>query len=75
MDENLSSILNSLIFFHNIDIVNFIHQDRGFLKQLFGILEDEAETMERKRDVIRFVQQFCTIAKTTQMPARVGLYR
>ncbi|GJJ70899.1 protein phosphatase 4 regulatory subunit 3 [Entomortierella parvispora] len=75
MDEGLSSILSSLIFFHNIDIVNYIHQDRGFLKQLFGILEDEAESMERKRDVIRFVQQFCTIAKTTQMPARVGLYR
>ncbi|KAG0054269.1 Platinum sensitivity protein [Gryganskiella cystojenkinii] len=75
LDENLSSILSSLIFFHNIDIVNYIHQDRPFLKQLFGILEDENETLERKRDVIRFVQQFCTIAKTTQTPTRVGMYR
>ncbi|KAF9929168.1 Platinum sensitivity protein [Mortierella alpina] len=75
MDENLSSILGSLIFFHNIDIVNHIHGDRIFLKSLLGILESESEPLERKRDVILFVQQFCSIAKTTQLPTRVGLYR
>ncbi|KAF9961574.1 Platinum sensitivity protein [Mortierella alpina] len=75
MDENLSSILGSLIFFHNIDIVNHIHGDRVFLKSLLGILESESEPLERKRDVILFVQQFCSIAKTTQLPTRVGLYR
>ncbi|KAI1320357.1 Platinum sensitivity protein [Mortierella claussenii] len=75
VDESLTSILGSLIFFHNIDIVNYIHQDRVFLKELFGILENDTETLERKRDVILFVQQFCSIAKTTQLPTRVGLYR
>ncbi|KAF8968671.1 Platinum sensitivity protein [Entomortierella lignicola] len=74
-DENLLSILGSLIFFHNIDIVNYVHQDRVFMKDLFGILESETETLERKREVILFVQQFCSIAKTTQLPTRVGLYR
>ncbi|KAF9934165.1 Platinum sensitivity protein [Linnemannia zychae] len=75
MDENLSSILGSLIFFHNIDIVNYIHGDRAFLRDLFGILESESEPIERKRDVILFTQQFCSIAKATQLPTRVGLYR
>lgn len=75
MDENLSSILSSLIFFHNFDILTYLHQDPVFLKQLLGILENESETLERKRDVILFVQQFCAIAKTTQLAARVGLYR
>ncbi|KAG0298431.1 Platinum sensitivity protein [Linnemannia gamsii] len=75
MDESLSSILGSLIFFHNIDIVNYIHGDRAFLRDLFGILEDESETIDRKRDVILFTQQFCSIAKATQLPTRVGLYR
>ncbi|KAG0318593.1 Platinum sensitivity protein [Linnemannia gamsii] len=75
MDESLSSILGSLIFFHNIDIVNYIHGDRAFLRDLFGILDDESETIDRKRDVILFTQQFCSIAKATQLPTRVGLYR
>ncbi|KAF9915417.1 Platinum sensitivity protein [Lobosporangium transversale] len=74
-DEHLSSILGSLIFFHNIDIVTYIHQDRAFLKELFGILENDSEPLERKRDVILFVQQVCSIAKTTQLPTRAGLYR
>ncbi|KAG0246886.1 Platinum sensitivity protein [Mortierella sp. GBA43] len=75
MDENLSSILTSLIFFHNFDILSYLHQDPAFLKQLLGILDNESETLERKRDVILFVQQFCSIAKTTQMNTRTGLYR
>ncbi|KAG0368633.1 Platinum sensitivity protein [Mortierella sp. AD032] len=75
MDESLSSILGSLIFFHNIDIVNYIHGDRAFLRDLFGILEVESETIDRKRDVVLFTQQFCSIAKATQLPTRVGLYR
>ncbi|KAG0289119.1 Platinum sensitivity protein, partial [Dissophora globulifera] len=75
VDDSLSSILGSLIFFHNIDIVNYIHHDRAFMKELFGILENEAEPIERKRDVVLFVQQFCSIAKTTQLHARVGLFR
>ncbi|KAF8931555.1 Platinum sensitivity protein [Dissophora ornata] len=75
MDEYLSSILGSLIFFHNIDIVNGIHQDRVFLKELFGLIGNDTETLERKRDVVRFVQQFCLMARTTQISTRVGLYR
>ncbi|KAG9324976.1 hypothetical protein KVV02_000485 [Mortierella alpina] len=75
MDDGLSSILGSLIFFHNIDIVNYIHQDRTFLSELIGILHDDSETAERRRDVVRFIQQFCYIARTTQMPTRASIYR
>ncbi|KAF9575098.1 Platinum sensitivity protein [Mortierella alpina] len=75
MDDGLSSILGSLIFFHNIDIVNHIHQDRTFLSELIGILHDDSETTERRRDVVRFIQQFCYIARTTQMPTRASIYR
>ncbi|KAF9425823.1 Platinum sensitivity protein [Podila epigama] len=75
MDEALQSTFTSILFFHNIEIVNYIHQDRQFQTSLFEILNDASSSLERKRDVVMFVQQFCSIAKTTQMPARVGLYR
>ncbi|CAO3571329.1 unnamed protein product [Mortierella alpina] len=75
LDDGLSSILGSLIFFHNIDIVNYIHQDRTFLSDLIGILRDDSETADRRRDVVRFIQQFCYIARTTQMPTRASIYR
>ncbi|KAG0221806.1 Platinum sensitivity protein [Mortierella sp. GBA43] len=57
LDESLSGVLESMIFFHNTEIVNAIHQDHNFLRELFGILESTTETLERKRDVVRFVQQ------------------
>ncbi|KAF9108015.1 Platinum sensitivity protein [Mortierella sp. AM989] len=75
MDEGLSSIFASLIFFNNIDIVGAIHKDRPFLKDLFEILDNDLEPLDRKRDVVRFVQQFCSIARSTQFAVRVGLYR
>ncbi|KAF9582402.1 Platinum sensitivity protein, partial [Lunasporangiospora selenospora] len=75
LDDGLSTALTTLIFYHNMDIVTYIHQDRVFLKELFDILENEGETTERKRDVVLFVQQFCSIAKGLQQSARISLYR
>ncbi|KAG0005619.1 Platinum sensitivity protein [Modicella reniformis] len=76
VDESLSSILGSLIFFLNMDIVTHISsQAEDFLRQLLGILENESEALERKRDVVLFVQQFCAMGKTTQLVIRLGLYR
>ncbi|KAK9761065.1 Platinum sensitivity protein, partial [Basidiobolus ranarum] len=75
LDESTFSILNSLIFFNHVDIVNHFQHDHDFLKQLFGILDNANESSERKHDVIRFVQQFCAISKNLQMISRSGLYR
>ncbi|ORY03121.1 DUF625-domain-containing protein [Basidiobolus meristosporus CBS 931.73] len=75
LDDNTFSILNSLIFFNHVDIVNHLQHDHEFLKQLFGILDNAEESSERKRDVIFFVQQFCAISKNLQMMSRSGLYR
>ncbi|KAF9397587.1 Platinum sensitivity protein [Mortierella sp. AD011] len=75
LDEGLSSVFASMIFFLNIDIVNAILRDQPFLKSLFEVVESDTEPLERKRDVVRFVQQFCSIARPTQINTRVGLYR
>ncbi|KAF9958604.1 Platinum sensitivity protein, partial [Modicella reniformis] len=72
MNESLCSVLDSLIFFHNTEIINAIHQDRTFLKELFRILDSPTESLERMRDVVRFVQQYCSIAKITMMAALDG---
>ncbi|KAG0229551.1 Platinum sensitivity protein [Actinomortierella wolfii] len=74
-DDSVSSMIGSLIFFHNVDIVNHIHQDRPFLQELFDIMDDPTATLERKRDVILFVQQFCALVKVTQLPNRGNLHR
>ncbi|KAF9970448.1 Platinum sensitivity protein, partial [Actinomortierella ambigua] len=74
-DDSVTSMIGSLIFFHNVDIVNHIHQDRPFLQELFSIVGDSTATIERKRDVTLFVQQFCALVKATQLPNRGNLHR
>ncbi|KAG0008963.1 Platinum sensitivity protein [Entomortierella chlamydospora] len=57
LDEGLSSVFASMIFFLNIDIVNAILRDQPFLKSLFEIVESDTEPLERKRDVVRTLCQ------------------
>ncbi|RUS23814.1 component of IIS longevity pathway SMK-1-domain-containing protein, partial [Jimgerdemannia flammicorona] len=75
LEDSTFAVLNSLIFFNHVDIVNHLQHDAEFLKELFSILESKIESLQRKRDVVLFVQQFCAIAKNLQMASRAGLYR
>src|SRR3569833_288676 len=68
------SDLNSLIFFNQVDIVQHLQSNSGFLADLFGIFSDPTEDMLRKKEAVLFIQQCCAIAKNLQPPARLTLY-
>jgi protein phosphatase-4 regulatory subunit 3 len=67
-------VLNSLIFFHQVDIVQHLQTNLAFLKDLFGIFAPNETDQERKKEAVLFIQQCCAIAKTLQPPARQPLY-
>ncbi|BFZ63895.1 Platinum sensitivity protein [Saitoella coloradoensis] len=75
LDDNTFSLLNSLIFFNQVDIVQHLQSNSKFLTELFGIFKSgPLQDPSRKADGVRFIQQFCQIAKQLQSPARTGLY-
>ncbi|KAJ1946742.1 Platinum sensitivity protein, partial [Linderina macrospora] len=74
LDEGTLTIINSLIFFNHIEIANYFQQNHAFLKELFDILH-ESDDPERRRNVVLFVRQFCSIAKNLPINYRIGLYR
>ncbi|KAG0163527.1 Platinum sensitivity protein [Apophysomyces sp. BC1034] len=74
LDETLTSTLHSLIFFNHLDIVNFISNDEDFLSDLFAVLKN-SESEEKKKETIRFLHQFFSIAKSLQPSSRAGLFR
>ncbi|KAL1866108.1 hypothetical protein VTK73DRAFT_4901 [Phialemonium thermophilum] len=74
LDDPTYSVLNSLIFFNQVDIVGHLQQNAGFLKDLFGIFADPREDQLRKKEAVLFIQQCCAIAKNLQPPARQNLY-
>ena len=74
LDDPTFSVLNSLIFFNQVDIVTHLHTNSTFLKDLFSIISSPTETAKRKKDAVSFIQQCCAIAKNLQMPPRMALY-
>lgn len=74
LDDPTFSVLNSLIFFNQVDIVTHLLTNGPFLKELFAIFSPQEESQERKKEAVLFIQQCCAIAKNLQTPARKQLY-
>ncbi|KAK0718285.1 component of IIS longevity pathway SMK-1-domain-containing protein [Lasiosphaeria miniovina] len=74
LDDPTFSVLNSLIFFNQVDIVQHLQNNSGFLNDLFSIFADPSEEQLRKKEAVLFIQQCCAIAKNLQPPARQNLY-
>lgn len=75
LDDPTFSVLNSMIFFNQVEIVQHLQSNGGFLRDLFSIFnpEEKAEQL-RKKQAVLFIQQCCAIAKNLQLQARQGFY-
>ncbi|KAF4994438.1 hypothetical protein FGRMN_5768 [Fusarium graminum] len=74
LDDPTFSVLNSLIFFNQVDIVQHLQANAAFLNELFGIFNPANNDQRRKKEAVLFIQQCCAIAKNIQPPARQTLY-
>ncbi|KAL1892229.1 Platinum sensitivity protein [Sporothrix stenoceras] len=74
LDDPTFSVLNSLIFFNQVDILQHLQGSPNFLNELFGIFSDPAEKITRKKQAVFFIQHCCGIIKTIQPTARMSLY-
>jgi len=72
MEEPVFSVLNSLIFFNQVDIVQSLCANDEFIKTLFAVFLTDDD--DRKPSAVVFIQQFSQVSKTLQAPARTLLY-
>lgn len=75
LDDPTFSVLNSLIFFHQVDIVNHLQSNQTFLKDLFAIFTDGETDGKRKKDAVSFIQSCCSVSKNIQAASRSQLYQ
>lgn len=76
IDDSTFAVLNSLIFYHQADIVMFCTSSEALLSSLFQLFEpDRNESEGKKAEAIIFLQQLCAIGKQVQLPSRIALYR
>ncbi|BAE62364.1 unnamed protein product [Aspergillus oryzae RIB40] len=74
LDDPTFSVLNSLIFFNQVEIVNHIQSNGPFLKELFSVFDPRNADAKRKEDAVQFLHQCASIAKNLQAPARASLF-
>ncbi|KAG5517964.1 hypothetical protein PMAC_000419 [Pneumocystis sp. 'macacae'] len=74
VDDLTFSILNTLIFFNQVDIVQHFQHNDEFLKELFGLFKDDSVELKRKFDAVIFINQICNVGKTLQSASRISLY-
>lgn len=74
LDDPTFSVLNSLIFFNQVEIVQHLQGNAAFLAELFGIFNWPHADTKKKKEAVLFIQQCCAIAKNIQPPARQSLY-
>lgn len=73
LDDPTFGVLNSLIFFNQVDIVQHLQNNTVFLKELFSIFAHDNTDLKRKEQAVQFLQQCAAIAKTLQMQSRANL--
>ncbi|KAJ3219304.1 Platinum sensitivity protein [Dinochytrium kinnereticum] len=75
LDDTTFSALNSLVFFNHMDIIGYFQQDNDYLEGLFRILTSEEYSEEKKKEVVLFLHEICSIAKNLQVTTRASFYR
>ncbi|RMD44753.1 hypothetical protein DV735_g292, partial [Chaetothyriales sp. CBS 134920] len=73
LDDPTFGVLNSLIFFNQVDIVQHLQNNAAFLNELFAIFTSADEDSARKEQAVLFLQQCAAIAKTLQIQSRANL--
>ncbi|XP_053203973.1 serine/threonine-protein phosphatase 4 regulatory subunit 3A-like isoform X2 [Panonychus citri] len=74
-EENMLSTLSSFIFFNKVEIVSLIQEDDKFLRELFAQITDESTNVDKRKDLVLFLKEFCTFSQTLQPQARENFFK
>ncbi|KAK9475733.1 component of IIS longevity pathway SMK-1-domain-containing protein [Lipomyces japonicus] len=80
LDDPTFSMLSSMIYFYQVDIITYLQQQDEFTSALFGIFkptqsdDDEQQELQKKRNAVQFIHQFCQTAKNLRAAQRSFLY-
>ncbi|WFC97518.1 Platinum sensitivity protein [Malassezia yamatoensis] len=74
LDDASVSVLSSLIFYYQSDVVNACLAQESCLDQLLAIVQNHSPPA-RKHEAVLFLHQLCTMAKQIQLVSRMKLFR
>ncbi|CAI5471035.1 unnamed protein product [Closterium sp. Yama58-4] len=68
------SSINSLILFNNVEVVTTLHGNKPFLADLFARLRATDPHSPQFTDLVRFLQEFCSLHKHLQLAQRTSFF-
>lgn len=84
LDDNIFSMLSSMIYFNQLEIIQHFQSSDDYFKRLFDLYEGSAfgeaaplprgEVLEKRRDTIRFIHSLSLVIKNFQTTQRNALY-
>ncbi|XP_024982666.1 serine/threonine-protein phosphatase 4 regulatory subunit 3-like isoform X4 [Cynara cardunculus var. scolymus] len=75
LDEATIASLNSMIHSNNGMVVTLLKDDSTFIKELFARLKSPNTSPDSKRNLVFFLQEFCSLSKSLQMVQQLRLFR
>ncbi|KAJ1969013.1 Platinum sensitivity protein [Dispira parvispora] len=75
LDDSIYQTISTKIFHHNMDIVVAVGGNHDLLAGLTNIIKDADAPEDQKRDVVYFIRQLCTMAKSFPYLVKTNLYR
>ncbi|KAL4560273.1 hypothetical protein LXL04_032423 [Taraxacum kok-saghyz] len=75
LDDSTLASLNSMIHSNNGMVVTLLKDDSSFIKELFARLKSPTTSPDSKRNLVFFLQEFCTLSKSLQVVQQLRLFR
>eukprot|EP00268_Persea_americana_P059086 TRINITY_DN7216_c0_g2_i3.p1 TRINITY_DN7216_c0_g2~~TRINITY_DN7216_c0_g2_i3.p1 ORF type:complete len:586 (-),score=80.88 TRINITY_DN7216_c0_g2_i3:2569-4326(-) len=75
LDEATIGNLNSIIHSNNAVVVSSLKEDTVFIQELFARMKSPTTSAESKKDLILFLQEFCSLSKSMQLVQQLRLFR
>lgn len=74
-EDAMLNSLSSFIFFNKCEIVTLIQEDEKYLDDLFSLLSDINTPLDKRRDSVLFLKEFCSYAQLLQPHAKEAFYK
>ncbi|KAL0916306.1 hypothetical protein M5K25_013806 [Dendrobium thyrsiflorum] len=75
LDEATIASLNSIIHANNAVVISLLKDDASFIQELFARMRLPSTSVESKRDMVLFLHEFCSLAKSLQMVQQLRFLR
>ncbi|XP_051209703.1 uncharacterized protein [Lolium perenne] len=75
LDDGTMASLNTMIHTNNAAVISLLKDDACFIQELFSRMRSPNISVESKRELVRFLHEFCTLSKSLPLVQQLRLFR